>query len=352
MRRFAAIIIAMSLAAAAYCADGATVKFRVYYLIKGEKVKKSPVLSYGEAGVKTFPLRVREFLRPSKFYDFNDPYFKKRAAALFSAMPPKDRKNSVAISGFVVDFVSVSVTAASDSAPPSENPHEICRTASAVLRDMSGNTVEKYRLITALLRYAGVPARVSYWNDSYVAEYYSMPADKRKGSTSWQPLDLSGAYGASGGSVIPGSWNPVDNRERLNEEWNTDTISVRAIAVANIYSDMNEAEALAAFTSVESGTEVDARSDTGLADFYLFKTIDYEVTPANGVEKFQVELTMPFNEIEPFKTMKYFVKPLSPELTVKMGRSHTYIKPVVKGMIYSLPVEFEVKKAIEKTPLL
>jgi hypothetical protein len=344
VKRFVAIIAAMSLAAAAYCADGSALKFRVYYLIKGEKVKKSPVLSHGEAGVKTFPLRVREFLQPSKYYDFKDPYFKKRAAALFLDMSPKDRKNSAAISGFVMDFVSVSVTAASDSAPPSLDPHEIYRPASAVLRDMSGNTIEKYRLITALLRYAGVPARVSYWNDSYVAEYYSMPADMHKGSTSWQPLDLSGAYGVSGGRVIPISWNPVDNRERLNEEWNTDTISVRALAVSNIYSDMNEAEALASFTSVESGSEVDASSDTELAAFYLFKTVDYEVIPPEGVEKFQVEFTMPFNEVEPFKTMKYFVKPLSPGLAVKMGRSHTYIKPLVKGMIYSLPVTFGVKK--------
>jgi hypothetical protein len=352
VKRAAAIIAALCLACAVYCADAQPLKFRVYYLIKGEKIRKPAVLSAGESAAKAFPLRVKEFLQPSKYYNFNESSFKKTAAALFSSMPAGGRHDSVKIAGFIKNFVSVSVTASNYEPAPSENAHEGLKDAAAVLRDGAGNIIERYRLITALLRYAGVPSRVSYWNDSYIVEYYYKPVDAHKAQPSWQVIDLTGAYDAAGDKVIPGSWNPVDKRERLNEEWESNTISVRMVSAANIYSDMNEAEALAAFTSIESGAEPDAGSDTGLASFYLFKTVDYEAAPENGSEKFQVELTMPFNEVEPLKTMKYFIRPISPGLTVKMGRSRTYIKPVVKGIIYSLPVDFEVKMAIEKTPAL
>ena len=252
-------------------------------------------------------------------------------------MEPAGRKNSVKIAGFVGSYVSATITASPEPATPSASPHDAYRTASEVLRDGSGNTIEKCRLAVALLRYAEIPARMSFWNDSYVVEYYLKP--EKKDDPSWQIVDLTGAYKNSGDSVVPRSWNPVDAGEHFNEEWASDTISVRAISAGNIYSGINEAEALAAFTVIESGAEPDARSNTGLAYFYLFKTVDYEVMPPPGAGKFSLELTMPFNETRPLKTMKYFVKPLSSGLDIAMRRTRTYIKPLVKGMMYILPLD-------------
>jgi hypothetical protein len=341
MKKMAAVIVFIFLAAAACCIDGQPLKFRVYYLIKGEKLRKPEAYSSGVVGVKKFPLRVKTFLRPSRYYDFENSSFKKNAAALFSALDASDRKNSVRIAGFVESYVAKTVTASPEATTPTADPHDSYRPASGILRDGTGNILEKCRLAVALLRYAEIPARVSFWNDSYVVEYYLKP--EKKDDPSWQVMDFSGAYENSGDTVIPRSWNPVDSGEHLNEEWKPDTLSVRVDSVKNIYSGMDEAEAMADFAVIESGAEPDARSNTGLSYFYLFKIIDYEILPSNPSGRFSIELTMPFNEIRPFKTMKYFVKPLSAGLEIKMRRSRTDIKPLVKGMMYVLPLDFSIK---------
>jgi hypothetical protein len=341
MKKTAAVIFFIFIAAAAYCMEGQALKFRVYYLIKGEKLRKPETYAAGAVGAKKFPLRVKVFLQPSKYYDFENSSFKNNAAALFSTLGAGDRENSVRIAGFVESYVSVTVAASPEATTPTADPHDAYRTASDVLRDKAGNTLEKCRLAVALFRYAGVPARVSFWNDSYVVEYYLKP--EKKDDPSWQVIDFSGTYENSGATVIPRSWNPVDSGEHLNEEWKSDTISVRVDSVKNIYSGIDEAEAKADFSVIESGAEPDARSNTSLSYFYLFKTIDYEILPVNPAGRFSIELTMPFNEIRPFKTMKYFVKPLSAGLEIKMRRSRTYIKPLVKGIMYILPLDFFIK---------
>ena len=84
-RLAAAAFLVLCIAAQVHCQQGQALKFRVYYLIKGEKIKKPDIYPAGEVGARNFPLRVKVFLRPSKYYDFGDSSFKKAAASLFPA---------------------------------------------------------------------------------------------------------------------------------------------------------------------------------------------------------------------------------------------------------------------------
>lgn len=318
--------------------------FKLYYLIIGETVKKHVIPDYGYMTLKAFPLKVREYTFSAPYMDYNKSTVKKAARQAVAGLPEHRKKNACYVSREIFNYISTTLTAGDDEFVPSDNPHKTALSASETLARGSATLLEKCRLACAMLRYFTIPARVAYWKDTYVVEYYIKPLEGGKYKANWQVMDFTGSYDAGQGEVEPISWYPVDSRELLACEWKGATINVRINSVKNSYLDNNEAESKAIFTNLKSGAVPEPGHNTPPAHFYLLKEMDCTICFAEGVKKAEVDFTMPFNESDTlFRTMDYFVKTDDPALDIKVRSARVYIKPPQFGMVYSLPVEFNLK---------
>ncbi len=347
MKKYLAALAMLLVCSAVFAADEQALtahKFRIYYLVKGEMAKKPAMPDFGYMIQKTFPLRAKEFLLPARYSEFSKPVISKTAAAILETLPEHRRKNAVYASEAVFNYVKASITAKAEPEGVFSNPHEAYSSGAEAIGNGSGNNLEKCRAATALLRSISIPARISYWSGHYVVEYYIKPLEKGKYDPDWHIMDFTGAYDAAEGRVEPISWNPVDYKEHVNEEWSGNSMNVRVVSVKNTHMELNEAESMALFSNIVSGAEPDVKGNTTLNKFFLLKEVDYELTLPDGITAAMAEFTMPFNETRYFKTFKFYVRPLDPGLKVSQKRTHTYINPYVKGMIYTLPVEFSISK--------
>jgi hypothetical protein len=307
-------------------------------------VKKPKLPDSGMTALKSLPLKVRAFTFPTSSLDFTKPSFRKKTGDIVLKLPENRRKNAVYISKIIYDYITANIRSRETPIKLLDNPHNKYQTASEIMESMEGDNMEKCRLACALLRSSGIPARIAGWKDHYVAEYYLKPPDGGKVKASWHIMDFTGAYDAEPDKVEPVSWFPVDSKELLAEDWKGNPINIRLLSSKNTYLEHSEAEARAIFDAAASGKETDFSGNTALSRFYLLKEMTYEIHLAPGSRSAEVSFTMPLNEDEPLRTMKYFASSASSGLNVTVGRAHTYINPPQYGMVYTLPVKFELKE--------
>ncbi|MCE5299690.1 MAG: hypothetical protein LLG37_02295 [Spirochaetia bacterium] len=315
---------------------------KTFYLIKGQAVQKDKVPPNAVRNLKSYPLKVREYTFPAPGMDYSPALFKAAGDAILALMQPGDRDNAAAIALAVADFTLNSIQARGEEAVISDNPHAAHKTALAVLTDGAGTNLEKCRLACALLRYFTVPARISSWKDRYVVEYYLKPASGTKIEPAWHVMDLTGRYDTEGEKTEPVAWHSIKAGELLEVQWEDVQMAVKKMQVNNYYIDGNEAEVRAAYDGLCEGKAPDFAVNTSSASFYLVKETAYEITFGQGVTRAAVELVMPFNESKPFKTIKFFAVSASQGMKVSFKRSHTSINPPNSGLVYTLPVAFEI----------
>jgi hypothetical protein len=321
-----------------------TYGFKMYYLIMGETVKKHQDPDFGYVTVKAMPLKVKEFTFSAPGMDYTKTAVKKAAGTAIAGLPEHRKKNAVYVSREIFGYIKASITAKDDAFDPVDSSRTGLQTASELISSGAGTNYERCRLACAMLRYFSIPARISSWKDRYVVEYYIKPLEGGKFYPNWHIMDFTGAYDAEPDKTEPVSWYPVDSKELLAEEWKGETLSIRVAGVKNSYLGNNEAESMAIFSNIIEGKDPDYKGNTGLSNFYLIKEKDYELMLPPGADKAEVTFTMPLNEEEPFRTMNYYVKSSDPKMKVTPRRTRTYIKPPQKGMVYTLPVDFEIIK--------
>ncbi len=323
-----------------------TARFKLYLLIKGSLVKKPPYPEFAYRVSKAYPLKVREYLKKSKYIDFSPKDFAGKAGATIAGLNESGKKNAVAVAEEVFEYVSLSITASDEGFTPALTHQDCFAMPADVMNSGKGGNVEKCRLAAALLRYFLIPARMAFWDDHYVVQYFLKPLETEKVQMDWHIMDFTGAYDKSPGKIEPVEWHPVRAQELLGEEWENENLAVKVISVKNTRMEINEAEALALFTNIERGIEPDTPGNTALANYFLLKEIDYEMTMPGGSKTINMEFTLPFNESkeEPFKTVEYeyYIK-TGEGLKAALKRTHTMVNPPNNGLVYTLPVEFTLE---------
>jgi hypothetical protein len=314
--------------------------FKLYILIKGGMKKNTALPDFGWRVLKAFPLRVKEYTYSSRYIDYSAPAFKQTGDVILSGLTEARRKNAVRVAEAVYGYVGSSITARDDAGDITDNPHNIYLTALQVLRAGTGNNLEKCRLACALLRYFTIPSMIVRWNDIYAIEYYLQPLT---GKSAWYIMDFTGAYDSRAAYIEPPLWHPIDAKERLNEEWNT-SMYLKLTGIKNMYLEPDDAKADAVFTSITSTADAikpGAPPESGA--FYLIKEEDYELRVQPGFTEAKADFTMPFNQPDNYRTAKYYVKSGDPGLIVQAKWPRTEIKPAQDGILYVLPLKFNLK---------
>ncbi len=327
-------------------------KFSFYVLLKGKIIKNIPRYDFGYRIEKTYPLRVKEFLLTSKYYNINNPALKNTAEneILSNINPEYRRKNAYYVTAEIFNFIKNKIF---DENPREEfklNHHELFKYPSEVIKEGKGNLIEKCRLAVALCRYLIIPARISYWNNHYVVEYYLQPL---KGKGHWFIMDFEREeIDIKDERIKSVEWFPIDKDEQLNEQWNDEEIFLKRNGVKEIVFGGDNNLAKENFEKFKRD-EVIQIEDNFKDKFYLVRKTDYEIWFKRESEnkKAKVTFMLPFNNRYNFKnensdddlkTIDYFVKSESADLKVKYKRTHTRINPPQTGIIYTLPVEFVI----------
>ena len=322
-----------------------TARFTLCLLIKGGLVKKPAYPEFAYRTAKLYPLKVREYLKKSKYIDFSPKDFAGKAGAVIAGLNESGKKNAVAVANEVFKYVSETITA-SDEGLTAAMTHQDCFAMPInVMTSGKGGNVEKCRLATALLRYFIIPARMAFWDDHYVVQYFLKPLEREKVQMDWHIMDFTGAYDKSPEKIEPVQWHPVRAQELLGETWENENLAVKVKKVKNTRMDINEAEALALFTNIERGIEPDTLGNTALSGYFLLKEIDYEMTVPGDSKTINMEFTLPFNEskAEPFKTVEYEYYIIAADgLKAGLKRTHTMVNPPNSGLVYTLPAVFEL----------
>ncbi len=327
-------------------------EFTLYLLIKGKLVKNIKRYNFGYRIEKTFPLRIKEFLLPSKYHNSGNPKIKDIAENIILANINSEyrKKNAYYVTYEIFNYVKNKIENDNLNEESNLNVHNIFRYPSEVIKESKGNLIEKCRLAVTLCRYLTIPARIAYWNNHYVVEYYLQPL-KEKGR--WFIMDFENDDIEMKDEFIkPVEWFPIDKNEQLNEEWKENEIYLKKNDIKEIIFSGDDKSAKEKFEKFKNEEEI--KSDEKLnKNFYVIRKINYEIRLKNVDEKkAKIKFNLPFNNRshfkkensgDDFKTMAFFVKSISDKLNVKYKRVYTRINPPQIGITYSLPVEFIIK---------
>lgn len=318
-----------------------TVKFKVYILVQGGLVKKPvmPVFAYRQP--KVYPVKAREFLKISKYHPYTSKEFKGKAESIIQYMTQNMKKNAVQVAGEVFNYINLSITTSDENARAGSTYLDCFAMPLDVMLAGKGNNIEKCRLAVAMLRYFNIPARTAFWNDRYVVQYFLKPLESEKIEQAWYIMDFTGLYGQITDGIEPVAWHPVKAQELLGVNWEHGNIALSIDGVKNTRMEINESEALALFTNIERGNMPDTEGNTGLSRYYLLKEISCTMIIPDKQKKINIEIILPFNESQPFKTLKYYVLP-GVNMKAKFKNTHTMVNPPNSGLVYTLPVEFEL----------
>ncbi|MEI7543074.1 MAG: hypothetical protein WCJ94_07480 [bacterium] len=317
-----------------------TVQFTAFILIQGGLEKKTIVPNFAYRQLKSYPLKVREFLKNIQYSGYSKADFKLKAEEIVATMTDKSKKNAVLVAKAVCDYINLSITASPELAISGLTQADCYATPLNVINIGKGNLIEKNRLAVQLLRYFDIPARMAYWSDHYVVQYFLKPLETEKISQAWHIMDFTNQYDKLEGKIEPVSWHAVTAKELYNVNWKGETISLDITKVKNTHMEITEGEALALFTNLERGNVYAMEDNPTLTRYYLLKEITYSMNIPKSLNKLVIELILPFNETQPFKTLKYYVKIYGNAKAI-CKRTHTMINPPNRGIVYTLPVEFE-----------
>jgi hypothetical protein len=330
-------------------APGTDRQFSLFFLIKAETIKKTQIPQNAVRLLKSYTVRVRPFLQNSKYYDFSPKAVHKAADDCISKLSFSDMTNAVKVADGVYNYISESISSTAESSADFYAQAELASPA-GVLEAKRGNNIERCRLAVAMLRYMLIPSRTAYWDDHHAVEYFLKPSGKSKAEPAWHIMDLTGVYQSKTGEVEPVSWHPVHSNEKLSVQAEPGAlIAVNGKTKNNRY-EINESEAFAMFANIKQGIMAEAGTSEFTTGYYLLKQTDYIIRFSDTRKAAKVVFMMDFNELKPFKTMRFFVRP-GPGLRANYKKSETLINPPVSGIEYTLPVEFEaVNTAVpEKT---
>ncbi len=318
--------------------------FNLYVLAKGKMKKAENIPDFAWRIKKSYPYKIREFTFPSVYMDNSAPIFKSAAEEILSSIPENRRKNAVVVSGAVFEYVEKSISGRQVTYEFTDNHHRVYFSALQALNEKRASEIEKCRLCVALLRLLDIPARTVYRQGRYVVEYYLLPlAEKGKGGWHIRELGMEGAVLSR--FFVPPDWHALDSSELLNESWKEPLILARTGQRSRFFAGNNETVAAEFFASVsEAGAvfEESAAPDSGI--FCEVRETSYEAKLPAGVKSAAVEIALPFNLADDYKTIKYSVKAASSGIEVKAKWPQTRIKQAQDGMIYSLPVSISLKE--------
>lgn len=328
-------------------------KFSFYILLKGKVIKNIPRYDFGYRIEKTYPLRVKEFLLTSKYYNINNPAIKDIAenTILANINPEHRRKNAYYVTAEIFNFIKNKIEPDNLKEELSLNTHNLFRYPSEVVKEGKGNLLEKCRLAVTLCRYLTIPSRISYWNNHYIVEYYLQPL---KGKGHWFIMDFEKDDIEIKDEMIKSvEWFPIDKDEQLNEQWVESEVFLKKVSVNEIIFSGDDNMAKEKFEKVKNGEEIKSNGEIKNR-FYLIRKIDHEIWFRNWNEnkKVLVKFILPFNNRynfknensdDDFKTMDFFVKSEDTKLQIKYKRTHSRINPPQTGIVYSLPVEFYIE---------
>ncbi len=328
-------------------------EFSLYLLIKGKLVKNIKRYDFGYRIEKTFPLRVKEFLLSSKYHNSGNPKIKDIAENIILANinPEYRRKNAYYVTSEIFNYIKNKIENDNLKEEFNLNVHNLFRYPSEVIKEGKGNLLEKCRLAVALCRYLIIPARIAYWNNHYVVEYYLQPL-KEKGR--WFIMDFeSDDIQIKDEFIRPVEWFPIDKDEQLNEEWNGNEIYLKRKNIIEMIFTGDDNLAKEKFEKFKNDEKIEIDENIN-RNFYILRKINYEIWfEGSGDKKAKIKFNLPFNNRshfkkensnDDFKTMAFFVKSENDELNIKYKRAYTRINPPQIGITYSLPVEFSIKK--------
>ncbi|MBN2754779.1 MAG: transglutaminase domain-containing protein [Candidatus Goldbacteria bacterium] len=319
--------------------------FSVYFLIEGKSVKPAAMPDYGARVLSSFPLRVKEFTFSSPYYAYQGTSMMKEFGdEILESISEKRRANSVYVSDAVYSYITATVQDAPDKYEMTSDLHKINRSGLFVLRDKSGNLLEKCRAATALLRSFTIPARIVYYEGHYAVEYYIKPL---KGNSVWAVMDFT--EDKKERHMGPVEWQPVSLKELLNEEINTGEASLKTAGVTQVFFT-EKAEAMDVFSKLKAGDITLVSNEMPEGKFYLIRKTDYIIEPGVSVTAkapCEIEFTMPFNDRDTFnpgapyfRTFEYYVSTEDKSFNIQYKRAHTRVNPPMDGRVYSLPVKF------------
>lgn len=334
-----------------YGNEMAKYEFSIYLLIKGKRVKNFERYDFGYMIPKAFPLRVKEFLLTSKYYNLSNASIKTTAENILENIKPEHRrKNAYFVTAEVFNYIKTKFVNNDIQIKPINNSHGIFLFASEAIKEEKANQVEKCRIAVSLLRYLSIPARMSFWNNHYVVEYYLQPL---KGKGHWFIMDFEKDDIKINEEYINSvEWFPLDKDEVLNEKWTENEIFLQKIYLNEIFLENDEKIAKEKFEAFKNDENI--TGDTvDIKKFFILRKIKYELyLPFENKNKVEIKFILPFNNRyifknenseDDFKTVDYFVKSENNKLKIKYKRTHTRINPPQTGIIYTLPVLFEVE---------
>ncbi len=326
-----------------------TFKFRL--LLKVNKAKNYDRPIFGYRLMKTFPLRVKEFTFPGRHMEYRNSAIKDKAApAVIKDIVEWRRKNAYHIANAVYDFINNNIKDREIVEEPARSSHLMYYSNVKTFIKKKGSTLEKCRLAVSILRYYTIPARIVYWKDRYVVEYFLRPLKKKNG---WFIMDFTGEYAPEKDYIEPVAWYPLDAKELLNEEWEGENIFLKQIKTDNYYIAGGRAEAEEGFKKLAEENKYPAAGSVPGKKYFSIKEIKYEIWLDKNMDKeTEIIFTMPFNSRDTMKkglnrgtmkTMAYDLKPISKNLKIRFKRAHTKINPPQRGLVYTLSVKFSAE---------
>ncbi|MEI7640099.1 MAG: transglutaminase family protein [bacterium] len=319
-----------------------TYKFKLFLLIKGAMKKNLTMPGFAYRKIKSYPLKVKEFVYPGKYSDARGKALADWTDKMLADIPVKKRNNGIYLVRAVFEYIETSISDREYAPEPLPDAHSGYFTAAQVFENKTGNMLEKCRLAVAMLRRFTIPARIVSWKGDYAVEFFIKPLDNQ-GKGVWHTKAFTKGETGEEKYTMPSDWHPVSSGELLDAEWKGNTISIRKIREREIFYTKKE-EVLAMYTSVTL-TAGDVFETTAITttpkEFYSLREVEYEVVFKTGDHP-KIRLTLPFNNVEELRTAKFFVRPEA-GLKVKYKRAVVEAKPPQEGMIYALPLEFFVE---------
>jgi len=323
--------------------------FSLYVLCKHNGIKGREMPDYGFTGIKSFPLRVKEYTFSARYIDKMNDKVKAQALKMQLALPEKRQKNAYHLASSVFDFLKNSVSPRKVTPVALENQHKAYYPAHEVLEKMEGSPLEKLRLAVALMRSYQIPARIAGYRGGYAMEYYIKPI---RGKSGWYVMDIdAGCLTCNSGAGYEEAveWYPVDKNELLSCEIREGRAYLEAAGYHDICINGTDNELEQAFDAY-AVSGIEPKGFTACArKSIIIRRYDYKLyLPENLAQKVKVDLTLPFNNREIIKngedglfvTGRYAVK-AGKGLKVTYKRAHTRQNPPQDGMVYYLTSVFE-----------
>ncbi len=324
--------------------------FSVYVMCKHSGLNKRKLPEYGFTGIKSFPLKVKEYTFSARYMDKMNDKIKLQAEKLQLSLPEKHRKNAVYLADAVFGYIRDNISSRYAAPVLAENLHKAYYGAHEVLEKKQGNALEKARLAVALMRSYQIPARISGYRGSYAVEYYIKPM---KGKGEWhvmipdsECLTCNSGYNYDFEEAV--EWYPVDKNELLYVELKEGKafFEVKGTEDKCVYG--GDEQIIKIFDDYVSGIEPASLTVCAKKSF-LIRRYDFDIyIPEKYEQKIKADITLPFNNRDILKTGeeglfvtgRYAVK-TQKGLKAAYKRAHTRQNPPQDGMVYYLTVVFE-----------